>query len=91
MGVPPLYFLDEMEPYELKAIINESDNVFKSQCEDVRKIQHAICQSQNSKTLQLTDVQKFPWDESEVTNVPKRSKDEREKYALEMQNKLNNQ
>jgi hypothetical protein len=57
----------------------------------VRKIQHAIYQSQNSKTLQLTDVQKFPWDESEVTNVPKRSKDEREKYALEMQNKLNNQ
>lgn len=91
MGVPPLYFLDEMEPFELKSIITESDNVYKSNCEDVRKIQHAIYQSQSSKALKLEDVQKFPWDEIEVTNVTTRTPEERKQFAQKMEQIINNQ
>ena len=88
MGISPGYFLDEMEGFELKAIINESDNVFKANCEDIRKIQHAIFQSQSTKALDLTDIQRFPWDESEIV-TPVKTDQEREAYALEMLNILN--
>jgi hypothetical protein len=91
MGVNPLYFLDEMEPFEMKAIINEAENVFKDNWEQSRRFTHAIYRVNSTEDLKLTDVIIFPWDEIDPETIaPERTKEERDNYALAMQNKLNN-
>jgi hypothetical protein len=90
MGVDPLYFLDEMEPFEVRAIVQESENIFRDKWEQTRRLTHAVIQGNSTKALTLTDVMPFPWDEIDPETItPERTKEEREQYALAMQDKLN--
>jgi hypothetical protein len=91
MGIPPAYFLDEMENYELMSIIQESENQYIENWNRTRVLVHSIYQSQNSKSLDYEDIFKFPWDEEEevIETIPKKTKEELKQYALELQDKLN--
>ena len=91
MGVSPSYFMDEMEIFELEAIIKQYENKFKENWHQTRIIAHSIYNYQATKPIEYTDVLKFPWDnqEEEDIEIDEINLDELRKYAIEMENKLN--
>jgi len=91
MGVSPSYFLDEMEIFELEAIIKQYETQFKENWYHTRIIAHSIYNSQATKQIEYTDVLKFPWDNQQEDNneTVEINVDELRKYAVEMENRLN--
>ena len=80
-GIPPQYFLDIMELYELKAIINQYENDYQENWGQIRIIAYSGYQPQELK---------FPWDEDEDKIVStEEEKEATRKFALELQNKMN--
>ena len=90
MGVQPKYFLDEMEGYEVNAIITQYNNQYELDWERTRRIMHSVVQVQCTKSLNLEQVIKFPWDgEDEIVTNTQASTKEAYNFVKEMQDKLN--
>jgi len=91
MGVQPQYFLHKMEMYELKAIIELYESDYKEDWNKKRIIAHSIYQSQCSKSLDYTDVLRFPWDDDDEVSkaIDPAERLRLQQYALEMQTKMN--
>lgn len=91
MGVPPAYFLDEMEPYELSSILTEQEAQYKDTWERTRMVVHAVRQGYSDKVLEARDVIEFPWDKKRVVEVDPNAltKEELEVYAKSMEDMLN--
>ena len=68
------YYLDTMQPYELYPILSNLHLKVKEDCERTRNIMYAVCQSQSTKHLKVTDIMTLPWDDTDnqlVRNVKK--------------------
>ena len=76
LGLQPQYVLDEIEIYEITALMRYSYLKHKDDWEQARLISYLIAQSNSTKKLKLEDIIKFQWDdeserhkdESTVTN-----------------------
>lgn len=91
MGVDPFYFLDEMTSNEVSYIMNKHDENFKNEWNQTRQICYTIIQSQSTKSLQPTDVLRFPWDDVEVKDevTPSKTREELIEYSKQLEKKLN--
>ena len=68
------YYLDTMQPYELYPILSNLHLKVKCDWERTRNIMYAVCQSQSTKHLNVTDIMRFPWDDADnqmVRNIKK--------------------
>jgi hypothetical protein bacD2_02400 len=75
--IPPHYVLDEIENYEINALMKYNFLNSKESWEQTRLIAYLIAQVNSKKHLELNDIIKFKWDEEESeTEIV--SKEERE-------------
>ena len=58
-GIAPDYFLDRMQMYEVKAVLENLQHKNKA-----RMISYIIAQTNSTKQLSPTDIMKFDWDEA---------------------------
>lgn len=63
-GITPDYFLDSMQMYEVKAILENLQYKNKTGWEQARMISYIIAQTNSTKQLSPTDIMKFDWDEA---------------------------
>lgn len=75
---------------EASYIIKKSEDDFIDRWNQTRYIVYAVVQSQSTKKLSIKDVLEFPWEKNPQEELPKVSKEELIKHALEMEKKLNN-
>lgn len=68
---PPDYVLDRMEMYEVRSIFNYSNYAIRDNWEQSRFISYIIASCNSTKKIELTDLLKFPWEESDDTDTPK--------------------
>ena len=69
-GLSPKYVLDEMEGYEVKALMKYENNKKKDEWEQARLISYIIAQGNSTKKLKMDDIVKFYWEqESEQTET----------------------
>lgn len=62
LGIAPAYVLDEMETYEITALIEHRSHKHREQWEQARFIAFIVAQCNTKKNLKLTDLIKFDWD-----------------------------
>lgn len=63
-GITPDYFLDSMQMYEVKAVLENLQYKNKTSWEQARMISYIIAQTNSTKQLSPTDIMKFDWDEA---------------------------
>lgn len=63
-GIAPDYFLDSMQMYEVKAVLENLQHKNKTGWEQARMISYIIAQTNSTKQLSPTDIMKFDWDEA---------------------------
>ncbi len=63
-GIAPDYFLDRMQMYEVKAVLENLQHKNKTGWEQARMISYIIAQTNSTKQLSPTDIMKFDWDEA---------------------------
>lgn len=64
-GVSPDYFLDKMSFTEVRFFLEGLAVRNREAWEQTRLIGYIIAQSNSTKTLNQTDILRFPWDEKE--------------------------
>lgn len=60
--IPPKYVLDEMEMYEVRALLDYEYYSHKDDWEQARLIAYLIAQVNSRKTLRLKDITEFYWE-----------------------------
>lgn len=78
-GLSPDYVLDKMEQYEIQPLINHLHYKHKESWEQTRMLGYIIAQSQSTKKLKITDIMKFPWEESNQSNTMQLSNEDKER------------
>lgn len=63
------YFLDNMQPYELDAILDNIEYSVKVSWEQTRFIAWMQAQSFSTKKIKLTDLIQFGWDNIKNTSI----------------------
>lgn len=63
--LPPQYVLDEMEMYEIRALMDFEYYSHKDEWEQTRMIAYMIAQTNSTKRLKMQDICKFYWEEEE--------------------------
>lgn len=64
-GLAPTYVLDEIETYEILALMKYSHYRSKENWEQARLISFLIAQTHSSKKLKVEEIIKFPWEQEE--------------------------
>lgn len=62
LGIAPAYVLDEMQIYEITALIQHRDLRYREQWEMTRLLGYITAQSHTTKRIKITDIIKFAWD-----------------------------
>ena len=65
MHLPPKYVLDEMEMYEVNALMKHEYSATKDNWEQARMIAYLIAQTNSKKKLTFQDITKFYWEKEE--------------------------
>lgn len=81
------YFLDNMQPYELDAILDNIEYSVKVSWEQTRFIAWMQAQSFSTKKIKLTDLIQFGWDNIKNTSI---STDDIERLKNKAQQIINN-
>lgn len=62
-GISPKYVLDEMQMYEINALMDNKYLAVKDNWEQARMITYIIAQVNSKKKLNPEDIIKFSWDD----------------------------
>lgn len=89
-GINPGYVLDEMEFYEINAILANLYLKDKSSWEQTREIGYITAQCQSSKRIDPKEFMVFPWEKEEEPEVTEEDREEMIRELREMENKMNN-
>lgn len=65
MGLSPSYVLDEMEFYEVKALLKYQYYKDKDSWEQTRLLGFITAKSHGAKNLKLTELMKFDWEKEQ--------------------------
>lgn len=65
MKLQPSYILDEMDWYEVNALLKYRYYSFKEQWEQTRLVTYMTAQVNSKRHLKLTDIITFPWEKEE--------------------------
>lgn len=63
-GVSPQYFLDDMQFYELEAVLEGLQERDKVSWEQARMVAYITAQCNSTKSIKPTDIIKFTWEEA---------------------------
>lgn len=63
---PPNYVLDQMEMYEVRAVMDYEYLAHKDSWEQARLVAYLVAQSNSSKKINITDIAKFYWEKEEA-------------------------
>lgn len=76
---------------EASYVIKNKEDEFVNNWNQTRYICYSIIQSQSTSKLKPSDIIKFPWEDNNEDDIlPKKSKDELRKKALELEKIMNN-
>ena len=89
-GITPDYFLDSMQMYEVKAVLENLQYKNKTSWEQARMISYIIAQTNSTKQLSPTDIMKFDWDEAKEKDTSI-SKDDRARLQAKANQFINTQ
>lgn len=64
-GLSPAYVLDEIQAYEIQALMKYSYFRNKESWEQARLISYLIAQTHSTKKLKLEEIVKFPWEQQD--------------------------
>lgn len=70
LGISPSYVLDEMQVYEITALIQHRDLKYREMWEMTRLLGYITAQSHTTKRLKITDIIKFDWDNQKKESDP---------------------
>lgn len=88
--ISPSYVLDEIQPYEIKSLMDYGYYKNKEDWEQTRLISYLIAQTNSKKKLKLQDILKFQWEkEIETTHISENEINELSKQAEEIEALLN--
>lgn len=62
LGLSPDYVLDQIQLYEISALMKYSHYKSKDNWEQARLISFLIAQANSTKRLKIEDIIKFPWE-----------------------------
>ncbi len=62
LGISPDYVLDQMQTYEVTALIEHRNHKHRERWEQTRFLAYIIAQCNSKKRLKLEDILKFDWD-----------------------------
>lgn len=65
-GLSPGYVLDQMECYEIDAILENLQNRHRDSWEQTRMICYVLAQSNSTRSIKPTDIIRFSWDEEKT-------------------------
>ena len=83
------YFLDDMQMYELSAILDGLEYTYRNEWEQARLISYIVAQTQSTKQLHMTDILKFTWDKDDTDENDKSrsmTKEDVERLSRKMNN-----
>lgn len=60
--------MDEMEMYEVRAVMDYEYLAHKDSWEQARLVAYLVAQSNSSKQLKATDIAKFYWEKEEASS-----------------------
>ena len=90
-GVAPGYVLDEMEVYEIEALIENLWMRSKDSWEQARTVAYVTAQCQSTKHIDPKDLMTFPWEKELETHMDTpEEKEAMYREMKEMENRLNN-
>lgn len=90
-GLDPLYVMDEMQMYEIDALVSSIYRKKKDNWEQARLIAYLIAQTNSTKKLSIQDIMKFQWEDDD-TDIKKttRISDDDIKRLRDKANKITN-
>lgn len=87
-GVDPKYVLDDIEEYEVIALLKRIEEDHQEEWEKIRMICYVFVSTQTTKkSLKPTDVMKFPWDKNKQKG-DEMSKERYDKIVEKFKNKI---
>lgn len=89
LGFPPDYVLDEMQTYEIKAVLANSHVRTRDSWEQARMVAYVVAQCNSTKSLKPTDIIKFSWDGEASREIDLKKIEELRKMALAMEKQIN--
>lgn len=81
--------MDQMEMYEVKAIMEYQYYAHKEDWEQARLISYLIAQTNSTKQMKVTDILKFPWDSEADTSISNADVDRLKEKALLFEQQFN--
>ena len=86
-GLLPSYVLDEIQTYEIMALMRNSHYRHKENWEQARLISYLIAQTHSSKKLKVEDIVKFSWEQEDksATYVSNEDIERLQKQAEELE------
>lgn len=60
--------MDEMEMYEIRAVMDYEYMAHKDSWEQARLVAYLVAQSNSSKQIKVTDIAKFYWEKEEASS-----------------------
>lgn len=82
--------MDQMEMYEVKAVMEYEYYAYKENWEQARLISYLIAQTNSTKQLKVTDILKFKWDENDAdTSISNADVDRLKEKALLFEQQFN--
>jgi len=82
-GIDPGYVLDEMQFYEVEALIENLWMKDKESWEQARTISYVTAQCQSTKKLDMKEMMTFPWEKGEkIEDNPEELEAVREEMKL---------
>lgn len=87
-GISPKYVLDEMQMYEINALMDNKHLSVKDSWEQARMIAYMIAQVNSKKKLNPDDVIKFSWDENTASGDTSISDEDIERLRQKADNYL---
>lgn len=88
----PTYVLDEMEWFEVNAVLKYSYYSKQEEWEQTRLLAYLIAQTNSSKKFKPMDIIKFPWDndgEMHETSISKEEIERLNNIANQMEKQIN--
>lgn len=86
---PPEYVLDKMEMYEIAAVMEYEYLAHKDDWEQARLVAYLVAQTNSTKSLKVTDIMQFYWEQQEEKKDTSVSDAEKERLQMKAKQYLN--
>lgn len=83
--------MDEIEMYEVEALLRNSYYKEREDWEQARLIAYVIAQCNSTKKMKVSDIMEFPWDKEQTEKVMPQAQVDRLREKAERMRKMMNE